>query len=67
MVYPIFETILSQENLICGVDFIQSRVDYSYCNSSNNSYYVIDHVVMSESLFCDIVDYHSICDEIDNQ
>ena len=22
---------------------------------------------MSESLFCDIVDYYSICDEIDNQ
>ena len=58
---------MSQENLMCGVDFIPSRVDYSYCNSSNNSYSVIDHFVMSESLFCDIVDYYSICDEIDNQ
>ena len=33
---------MSQENLICGVDFIQSR----YCNSSNNSYSVMDHCVM---------------------
>ena len=57
---------MSQENLICGVDLIQSRVDYSYCNSSNNSYSVIDYFVMSGSLF-DIVDYYSICDEIDNQ
>ena len=32
---------MSQENLMCGVDFIPSRVDYSYCNSSNNSYSVI--------------------------
>ena len=23
---------MSQENLMCGVDFIQSRVDCSYCN-----------------------------------
>ena len=58
---------MSQENIMCGVDFTQSRVDYSYCNSSNNSYSVIYHFVMSEPLFCDIVDYYSICDEIDNQ
>ena len=50
--------LMSQYNLICGVGFIQLRVDYSYCNSSNNSYSVIDHFVMS--LFCGIVD------EIDN-
>ena len=37
---------MSQENIICGVDFIQSRVEYSYCNSSNNSYSVIDHLVI---------------------
>ena len=54
---------MSQENLICGVYFIQLRVDYSYCNS----YSVINHYVVSESLFCYIVDYYSICDEIDNQ
>ena len=67
MAYPLFETIYEPGNLICGVDFIKSRVDYSNCNSSNNYYSVIDHFVMSESLFCDIVDYYSICDEIDNQ
>ena len=67
MAYPIFETIYEPRNLMCGVDFIQSRVVYSYCNSSNNSYSVIYHFVMSESLFCDIVDYYSICDKIDNQ
>ena len=47
---------MNQENLLCGVDFIESRVDYSYCNSSNNSYSVIDHFIMSEYLFCNIVD-----------
>ena len=39
---------MSQENLICGVDCTQSCVDYSCFNSSNNSYSIIDHFLMSE-------------------
>ena len=55
---------MSQENLICGVDFIQSRVDYSYCNSSNNSYSVIDHFVVSKALSTLNVPFECIkCDE----
>ena len=47
---------MSQENLLCGVDFIDSRFYYSYCNASNNSYFVIYHFVVSDFLFYEIVD-----------
>ena len=59
---------MSRGYFACGV-IVSGYISGGICpdTTANNSYSGIDHFVVSESLFCNTIDYYSMCDEIDNQ
>ena len=55
-------SFVEHHTMKCGLHFEYSHVDYSYESKSNHSRSLVDHFVITENLFCNIVDYSVIHD-----
>ena len=55
------------EELFIALNHPSANVNYSYSSTSTSCFSIIDHFFVTEKLFDSIINYYSICDEIDNQ
>ena len=44
-----------------------SNIEYSYFNTTYNTFTIIDHFIVTKHLYDSIVKHYSLCDEVDNQ
>ena len=44
-----------------------SNIEYSYFNTTYNTFSIIDHFIVTKHLYDSIVKHYSLCDEVDNQ
>lgn len=61
------QQFISYENLCLTLEHPLANISYSYCNTYNNVFSIIDHIFVSQNLSHYIESYYSLCDEVDNQ
>ena len=58
---------VTDESLYFAHEHPTSNIEYSYFNTTYNTFTIIDHFIVSKHLYDSIVKHYSLCDEVDNQ
>ena len=58
---------VTDESLYFAHEHPTSNIEYSYFNTTYNTFTIIDHFIVTKHLYDSIVKHYSLCDEVDNQ
>ena len=58
---------VTDESLYFSTEHPTSNIQYSYFNTTYNTFIIIDHCIVTKHLYDSIVKHYILCDEVDNQ
>ena len=58
---------MNKEQLKCALQCSKANVDFVYSNPAADIYSTLDHFILTNSIYDNIISYQSLCEDVDNQ